>query len=114
MSDQITWTRVGTLDDVWEGDATAVEVGGHYVLVVNVADHGVRAYQGMCPHQELKLVDGIVDGRTLTCSGHLWDFDLLTGEGVNPKECRLAQYPVRLDGDDIYVSTDGVQPLHAY
>jgi toluene monooxygenase system ferredoxin subunit len=114
VSEHATWTSVGTLDDVWEGEATAVDVDGHHVLIANVADIGVRAYQGMCPHQELKLIDGMIAGTTLTCSGHLWEFDLTTGLGINPGDCKLATYPVRVDDDEIFVAVEGVQPLHSY
>jgi toluene monooxygenase system ferredoxin subunit len=114
VSDQPVWTKVASLDDLWEGEAAAVDVEGHHVLVANVSDFGVRAYQGMCPHQELQLIDGMIEGRTLTCSGHLWEFDLATGVGINPSDCRLASYPVRVEGDDIFLSVAGVQPLHSY
>ena len=114
MTSELTWTRVGSLSDLWEGEATAVEANGHDLLVVRLADIGVRAYQGMCPHQEQRLIDGMVDGGILMCAGHLWEFDLATGQGVNPRDCALASYPVRIEGEDIYVTTDGIQPLHSY
>ena len=42
------------LDDLWEGDMTAVTVDGETVLLVNV-DGTVRAYSNRCPHQAYGL-----------------------------------------------------------
>ena len=73
----------------------------------------VRAYQGICPHQDIPLVEGTFDAGLLVCRAHQWVFDAHTGEGINPGNCRLAEYPVRVDGDDVLVDTAGVSPLYA-
>jgi toluene monooxygenase system ferredoxin subunit len=33
-------------------------------------------------------------------------FDGVTGRGVNPSNCHIAAYPIKVEGDDIYVDTD--------
>jgi toluene monooxygenase system ferredoxin subunit len=109
----VAFTRVCGLDDVWEGEMDSFEVDGHEVLVVCVDGGAVRAYQGVCPHQDVPLVEGSFDGRLLVCRAHQWVFDATSGNGVNPATSRLAQYPVRVDGDDVLVDTDGVAPMYA-
>ena len=81
---------------------TAVAVRGTSVLLVNV-DGEIRAYRNRCPHQEWALDEGDLDGRVLTCSRHLWEFDVLTGEGVNPDNCRLTGVACRVDDGTIFV-----------
>jgi toluene monooxygenase system ferredoxin subunit len=44
----------------------------------------------------------------------LWTFDICSGKGVNPSDCALAQYPVKVDGEDIYVDVEGIEPLFAH
>jgi toluene monooxygenase system ferredoxin subunit len=95
--------EVAGADELWEGDVLGVDVEGAPVLLVSLAGGELRAYQGGCPHQEQPLSDGDVDGEVLTCSGHLWEFDLRTGRGVNPAGCRLAAYEVRRDDDRLLV-----------
>ena len=91
-----TFVPVLEFDELWEGDMTAVEVGRLAILLVNV-DGEIRAYRNRCPHQEWPLDDGDLDGRTLTCSNHMWEFDVLTGRGINPDDCALVSYPCRVD-----------------
>jgi toluene monooxygenase system ferredoxin subunit len=97
------WRDTINLDDLWEGDITAVTVDGEAVLLVNV-DGTVRAYSNRCPHQASDLSEGDLDGQTLTCAKHLWEFDALTGAGINPDDTRLKSFGCRV-GDDgtIYV-----------
>lgn len=103
MTADILWVTAATTDDLWEGDILDVEVEGEQVLLVHVMDGPVKAFQGMCPHQEVLLGDGSwdVDTNRLLCPGHKWEFDLTTGAGTNPLGCQLYEYPVKVDGDDI-------------
>lgn len=105
--------KVASTDDLWEGEMTEVEVGEHVVVLVWPEGGAPRAWQGMCPHQDIPLAEGRFDGKVLTCRAHQWTFDACTGAGINPGHCRLAEYPVRVDGNDILVAVDGVQPLFA-
>ncbi|KAA0941502.1 MULTISPECIES: Rieske 2Fe-2S domain-containing protein [Streptomyces] len=102
MSDApVRWFDVPEAAGLWEGDLVDAEVAGERVLVVHRLDGSFAAYQGMCPHQEFPLADGVWDEEeaTLTCSGHGWRFDLDSGTGVNPAGCRLYRYPVRAIDD---------------
>jgi toluene monooxygenase system ferredoxin subunit len=86
------------IDDLWEGDMTAVTVDDTSVLLVNV-DGEVRAYENRCPHQAAALAEGDFDGVTITCIRHLWQFDADTGCGVNPATARLTPYPCQVAED---------------
>ena len=61
------WQEPINVDDLWEGDMTAVTVDGEAVLLVNI-DGTVRAYSNRCPHQASALDEGDLDGETLTCA----------------------------------------------
>jgi toluene monooxygenase system ferredoxin subunit len=74
----------------------------------------VRATQVECPHQQGDLTEGLLDGTSLTCPVHLWEFDVKTCQGINPTHATLASYPVKLDGDDVYVDPDGDTPKYAH
>jgi toluene monooxygenase system ferredoxin subunit len=92
------WVDAGA-DDLWEGDMREVAVEGRPVLVVSLSGGELRAYQGLCPHQQQPLVDGELEDEVITCAGHLWEFDARTGRGINPLGCQLAVYAItRRDG----------------
>lgn len=110
----MSYQKVCSLDDLWEGDMIEAEIGDHVIVVVRPEGGEVRAFQGICPHQDIPLADGKFDGRVLTCRAHQWTFDAHTGRGINPGDCRLAEYAVKLDGDDVLISVAGVEPLFAH
>jgi toluene monooxygenase system ferredoxin subunit len=98
----VEWRYAGTLVDVWEGEMCAVDLGAVDVLLCNV-DGEVFAYEDRCPHLANPLSQGVLEYNVLTCAAHEWSFDARTGRGVNPASACLHRYPVRLDGDQVFV-----------
>jgi toluene monooxygenase system ferredoxin subunit len=76
----------------------------------------VKAYQGLCPHQQVLLADGEWDEDTgrLLCSGHRWEFDLRSGAGINPAGCQLYEYQVDVAAGSVRVgiAQDGASHHH--
>ena len=107
MPDDVTGTGDGFVelieaDQLWDGEMEAFDVGDAEVLVLKV-DGQVRAYDGICPHQSSSLVDGELERGVLTCRAHEWQFDALTGDGVNPRGISLAPHDVQVSGGMICV-----------
>jgi len=97
--------RAASLEDLWSGEMRGVCVAGKPVLLVNIGGE-VRAYEDRCRHLGLPLSDGKLTGCVLTCPAHGWQYDLTTGQGVNPESVKLPPYVVKIEGDDILVSVD--------
>ena len=110
----MAFKKVCGLDDLWEGEMESFELDGQEVLLVCAEGGDVRAFQGICPHQDIPLVEGKFDGKTLICRAHQWVFDACTGVGLNPGDCQLANYPIKIEGNEIYVDTADVTPLFAH
>ncbi|MBP0625290.1 Rieske 2Fe-2S domain-containing protein [Cupriavidus consociatus] len=109
----MNFRKASTLDELWEGDMAEVEVDGHIIVLVCPEGRAPRAFQGICPHQDIRLAEGKLDGRVLMCRAHQWTFDANTGKGINPGGYRLTEYAVKVDGDDILIAVDGIEPLFA-
>jgi 3-phenylpropionate/trans-cinnamate dioxygenase ferredoxin subunit len=71
------------LSSVGEGVPTRVEVDGHPVCVVRIADT-VHAVDDTCTHAEVSLAEGELDGTTIECWLHGSRFDLLSGRPTGP------------------------------
>lgn len=83
---------------LWDGEMEAYDVGDAEVLLVKVNGQ-VRAYDGICPHQSYSLVEGDLEGSVLTCRAHEWQFNVETGESVNPAGERLTRHDLRVGED---------------
>jgi toluene monooxygenase system ferredoxin subunit len=111
----MAFEKICTLDDVWEGEMERFHTtDGTGVLIVFPNGGEPIAFQDRCPHQQFDLATGKLENNVLTCRAHLWQFDATTGQGVNPADCRLAIYPTRVDGDDVFVDVAGIAPATSH
>ncbi|MBI3376043.1 MAG: Rieske 2Fe-2S domain-containing protein [Betaproteobacteria bacterium] len=92
---KVSEVRVGALKQVETGD-------GREVCVVH-AESGFFACRAYCPHQGTALCEGSIDGTTLTCLEHLWQWDLRTGETLGLAAERLEVYPVKVENGSVFL-----------
>ena len=98
------WTKVVTTSELPEGTSKLVYVAGEQVALFNA---GGRYYAigNRCPHANGPLVDGVLDGATVSCPLHESRFDLETGEPLRGPTSRPAKtFAVRLEGDAVFVA----------
>ncbi|USR78697.1 Rieske (2Fe-2S) protein [Arcanobacterium pinnipediorum] len=63
------------------------------------------ATHNQCTHGRVKLSDGWVEDQTIECSRHGAVFDLQSGDVISlPATRKLTTYPVRIDGDNVYIT----------
>jgi toluene monooxygenase system ferredoxin subunit len=98
----MAFRKVATLDELWDGEMTVLEIDGHLVLLVNV-DGGIYAYADSCPHLGTRLTEGSLKRNVLTCATHGWEFDASTGKGINPKTTCLKSFVVKVENGDILI-----------
>ena len=76
-------------------------------LCLAMANGVFYAIDNDCPHAYSPLSDGELDGETLTCPLHGWQFDLKTGRCAVSEQFELKRYDVRAQSGSIYVSVGG-------
>jgi 3-phenylpropionate/trans-cinnamate dioxygenase ferredoxin component len=109
MSD--TFERACATADVPDEGSVPVEVAGVEIAVVK-SEGEFFAVRDECSHAQIQLSEGEVAGCEIECWLHGSTFDLRTGEPVSlPAFEPVPIYPVRLDGDDVYV--DVKNPINA-
>src|SRR6202035_5005181 len=101
----MAFRKVATLDELWAGEMTVLEIEGHVVLLVNV-DGSIRAYADSCPHLGTRLSQGALQRNVLTCATHGWEFDVSTGQGINPRKACLDAFAVKVENGDILIDVD--------
>jgi toluene monooxygenase system ferredoxin subunit len=89
-------------DDLREGELTGIEVAGKKLVLLNI-DGEIRAFEDRCPHLSSRLSEGDIDGRTLMCAAHLWEFDAVTGKGTDPGNSQLNVFETRMADGNIEV-----------
>jgi nitrite reductase/ring-hydroxylating ferredoxin subunit len=104
----MSFQRVAELEDLWSGEKIGLLVQGEPVLLVRI-DDVVHAYADRCLHKRALLSAGILRGHTLRCSSHEWEYDMVTGECLNPRGQRLARYPVELRDGGIWIDPAGAK-----
>jgi toluene monooxygenase system ferredoxin subunit len=99
------FVEVCAVEDVWSGEMESFDVGDREVLILNVEGQ-LHAYDGICPHQSMPLIDGRFEGNVLTCRAHEWSFDACTGQGINPKAECLRRYPLQILDGKVFVAIE--------
>lgn len=93
------------------GELVANELRGFAVegvtwpVMVTIVDGVVTAFQGVCPHDDVSLVDyGVLDpDAQVRCRVHGYRFDLATGRCENSPRMELRRYRVTLADGDVWV-----------
>jgi nitrite reductase/ring-hydroxylating ferredoxin subunit len=104
MADQnVEWHAVAKASELEAEEPEFAKVGDTLVCVVRL-DDGIYAINDVCTHEFAQLSEGFVDGCEIECPLHQARFDLKTGKCTElPAEDDVASYPVKVEGDDVYV-----------
>lgn len=94
---------VAKTGEIAEDEAKKVTVGDKQIAIFNLGGE-FYATDDICTHAYASLAEGYVEDGCVECPLHAGLFDIKTGkaQGVPVTE-DIATYPVRVDGDDIYV-----------
>jgi nitrite reductase/ring-hydroxylating ferredoxin subunit len=97
--------RVCRLDDVSAGELRAFPVTGvTWPVLVGYLEDELIAVPGVCPHDDVALVDyGELRDTTLVCRVHGYGFDLRTGRCEHNPRLHLRRYRVTVAGDEVWV-----------
>ena len=98
------WIEVGSLDDIPKLGARVVSSGTGDIAVFRTAQDEVFALRDACPHKGGPLSQGIVHGKRVACPLHNWNINLDSGLAVAPDEGCAAYYPVKLEGESVFLS----------
>jgi toluene monooxygenase system ferredoxin subunit len=103
----MTWKRVCRMSEVTENSVKKFDVDGIAILIVNYGE-GFRAIPPICPHMEEPLEEsGIVARCVLTCTKHLWAWNLQSLDMQGETERPLKTYEIREEEGALFARVEG-------
>lgn len=106
------WTVVGPLDAISPGTTKVVRRGALQAALFRLDSGELYAVDNRCPHEGYPLVQGDLDGCTLTCLWHNYKFDLRDGRCLKGDEA-VATYPVRVTDGQVELLLTAPDPAEA-
>jgi nitrite reductase/ring-hydroxylating ferredoxin subunit len=77
------FVTVAKADEIAEGEVRAFDANGEAVAVANIGGT-YFAFGDTCTHRQCSLAEGELEDTTIVCPCHGSEFDIRTGEVVNP------------------------------
>ncbi|MFP6584899.1 MAG: nitrite reductase large subunit NirB [Candidatus Hydrogenedentota bacterium] len=109
MEDAKTCWEAGSVSDFPENGGIALKYGSVQIALFHFASRGTwYATQNLCPHKrDMVLARGLtgdVEGiPKVACPHHKKQFSLETGECLSGDPYKLKTFPVRVEGDKVYI-----------
>jgi nitrite reductase (NADH) large subunit len=103
------WVRLASVHDVPLDGGIAARHGDTQIAIFHFAPKGAwYATQNICPHKrQMVLARGILGDQSgapkVACPLHKKTFDLSTGKCLSGEDLEIATFPIRLEGDDVWV-----------
>jgi NAD(P)H-dependent nitrite reductase small subunit len=94
--------RVASTDDVKPGNGMVVEMNDKALALFNI-DGTIYAIDNTCVHRGGPLGEGDLEGDTVSCPWHGWQYNVKTGACVNNPAAKIETYQVKVEGTDIKV-----------
>ncbi len=98
----MAFARAAKTADIAPGTICEVALGGKTLALANVGGK-YHAIGGVCAHQGGPLGEGSLDGCTVICPWHAWEYDVSTGKLVGNPEVSVVSYPAEIRGDEVFV-----------
>jgi nitrite reductase/ring-hydroxylating ferredoxin subunit len=96
------FVKVARRDEIAAGNGMTVDVSGTPVAIFNV-DGKYCATHNTCLHRQGPLGEGELDGNTVTCPWHGWQYDVTTGQCLTAPGQKVQTFEVKVEGDDLLV-----------
>ncbi len=100
-----TTLRLCPVGNVPDGEPLRIDVEGYPPFCVYHVDGRYFVTEDTCTHGEASLGDeGDLDGFVITCTWHMGQFDIRTGEALTtPCSVDIKTFPVSIVDDDIWI-----------
>ncbi|ALJ00227.1 nitrite reductase small subunit NirD [Rufibacter tibetensis] len=107
----VDWILVCHTHDVPENGGACVKYQEEQIAIFNFSRRGEwYATQNLCPHKQQMVLSRGMIGSTgeacepkVACPFHKKTFSLLSGECLTGEDYQIKTYPVKVEGDKVYI-----------
>jgi nitrite reductase (NADH) small subunit/3-phenylpropionate/trans-cinnamate dioxygenase ferredoxin subunit len=97
------YVSVADAADISPGTGRTVVVDGRPIAVFNV-EGTYHAIEGTCLHRGGPVGDGDLEGTTVTCPWHGWQYDVTTGHHLLDPSVGLTKHAVRVENGSVQIA----------
>jgi nitrite reductase/ring-hydroxylating ferredoxin subunit/alkylhydroperoxidase/carboxymuconolactone decarboxylase family protein YurZ len=90
------WHEVLDTEEFEVGQTQRVECDGRGLFVHRASADDWHVYDSRCPHQTTNIPHLALDGHTLTCPKHQWQFDIRSGACIKKGTSPLRRWPSKV------------------
>ena len=91
---------VGKTSDIEQGTAKKFTIEGQTIAVFN-KDEEFFAIEDTCKHKGGSLGEGALNGDTITCPLHGWQYNITNGECLMNPQVKMKSFPVKVENGEI-------------
>jgi nitrite reductase (NADH) small subunit len=88
--------------DLIEGDVKTARVLARTIAVFRI-EGVLYGLEADCKHMKASIARGKIEGHTITCPAHGWQYDVTTGNCLNEPWAQLKTYPVTVENEQIVI-----------
>ncbi|MNI83033.1 Assimilatory nitrite reductase [NAD(P)H] small subunit [compost metagenome] len=108
--EEMAFYPAGPLNQFLVQIGRVVEVDGQQIAVFRLSDDRIFAVLNRTPHPKGgPLAEGIVSGHYLYDPLYDWKIDLTTGLVQAPDTGQVQIFPVKVEGDQVFIATENLQ-----
>lgn len=109
MSKNINWHNVANKNDYQEGRTKTVTAGSK-TIALSLFEGEFCAIDNHCPHQGGPLGEGSIEEGWLRCPWHGYEYHPCSGKPPKGLDDNVPTYPIKIEGDDIFVGVEDEKP----
>lgn len=94
------WHPVAPVTALKDGETQCFDCDGRHLFVWRDGET-IRVYDSRCPHQVTDIPHLALEGTTLTCPKHHWQFDISTGECIAKGSHPLKQFESKVENGQL-------------
>ena len=98
-----SYVKVATVSQIAPGTGMVANVNDKEVAVFNV-DGTFYAIDNICKHRGGPLGEGELEGDTVTCPWHAWQYNVKNGNCLTKEGIKMDTYEVQVEGDEVKIA----------